>query len=183
MANVIFKSGTRAKYDALAKKDNNTLYWLTDTQQLFRGSTLYGTGAEATEQVAGLMSPEDKERLDRLVASGIMELTPVDGSVAITEEDGKMLIGVAVSEVEGNALIVKDDGLFVPVPALEIKISETKANGLVAVGDGLGLELATAKSAGAMSAEDKAFIDSIPETYATVEYVDGKSANVEWGDM
>ena len=42
MANVIFKQGTRAQYDAIATKDVNTLYWLTDTQELFKGEVLYG---------------------------------------------------------------------------------------------------------------------------------------------
>ena len=48
MANVIFKQGTRAQYDAIATKDSNTLYWLSDTQELFKGDVLYGKGAEAT---------------------------------------------------------------------------------------------------------------------------------------
>ena len=48
MANVIFKQGTRAQYDAIATKDVNTLYWLTDTQELFKGEVLYGKGTEAT---------------------------------------------------------------------------------------------------------------------------------------
>lgn len=39
MANVIFKQGTRAQYDAIATKDVNTLYWLTDTQERRATST------------------------------------------------------------------------------------------------------------------------------------------------
>ena len=56
MANVIFKQGTRAQYDAIATKDSNTLYWLSDTQELFKGDVLYGKGAEATALASGLMS-------------------------------------------------------------------------------------------------------------------------------
>ena len=66
MANVIFKQGTRAQYDAIATKDVNTLYWLTDTQELFKGEVLYGKGTEATTLASGLMSAADKAKLDSL---------------------------------------------------------------------------------------------------------------------
>lgn len=67
MANVIFKLGTSAQYQALAAKDANTLYWLSDTKQLYKGDVLYGTGAEATDAAAGLLSAADKQKLDSLV--------------------------------------------------------------------------------------------------------------------
>ena len=44
MANVIFKTGTRAQYDALPVKYDNTLYWLNDTQELYKGTLLFGCG-------------------------------------------------------------------------------------------------------------------------------------------
>lgn len=64
MANVIFKQGTRAQYNAISVKDANTLYWLTDTLELFKGEVLYGKGAEATALASGLMSAADKAKLD-----------------------------------------------------------------------------------------------------------------------
>ena len=101
MANVIFKFGTRAQYDAIAVKDANALYWLTDTQELLKGEVLYGKGAEATALASGLM------------------LSAVDASVVLgTGEDGTTTIGVQVSQESGNALELKSDGLFVtPVAA------------------------------------------------------------------
>ena len=48
MANVIFKFGTRAQYDALITKDEHTLYWLSDTQELMKGGICYGKGSNAT---------------------------------------------------------------------------------------------------------------------------------------
>ena len=39
---VLFKFGTRAQYDALASKLENALYFLTDTGELYRGSTAFG---------------------------------------------------------------------------------------------------------------------------------------------
>ena len=39
--NVIFKVGTKALYNALEQKDTNTLYWLTDTKEIYKGDTLF----------------------------------------------------------------------------------------------------------------------------------------------
>lgn len=104
MANVIFRTGTRAQYDALATKDANTLYWLTDTQELFKGEALFGKGANATAQAAGLLSPEDKIKLDSITEAGIFNLIPVDASVVIADSESGKTIGVQISKDEGNAL-------------------------------------------------------------------------------
>lgn len=121
MANVIFKFGTRAQYDALITKEEHTLYWLSDTQELMKGSICYGKGSNATQQAAGLLSPEDKKKLDELSAAGVFNLAPVDASVIITDvADGKT-IGVQLSKVEGNILTIKDDGLFAKVDAVPLE--------------------------------------------------------------
>lgn len=121
MANVIFKFGTRAQYDALITKEEHTLYWLSDTQELMKGSICYGKGSNATQQAAGLLSPEDKKKLDELSAAGVFNLAPVDASVIITDvADGKT-IGVQLSKVEGNILTIKDDGLFAKVDAVPME--------------------------------------------------------------
>lgn len=118
MANVIFKQGTRAQYDAIVVKDVNTLYWLTDTQELFKGEVLYGRGTEATALASGLMSAADKAKLDSLAAGGAIGLTAVDASVILGSDENGTTIGVQVSEAEGNALELKEDGLFVPAAAV-----------------------------------------------------------------
>ena len=41
MAQVKFAYGTKARYDALAPKDMDTLYFTTDTLQMFKGTTEY----------------------------------------------------------------------------------------------------------------------------------------------
>ncbi len=117
MANVIFKQGTRAQYDAIAVKDSHTLYWLTDTLELFKGDVFYGKGAEATTLASGLMSAADKAKLDMLASGGAAGLTAVDASVILGVGEGGTTIGVQVSKEEGNALALKDDGLFVSSPA------------------------------------------------------------------
>ena len=266
--NVLFKVGTRAQFDAIVTKNEATLYWLTDTQELYKGNTLFGKGSLASETASGLLSAKDYKKLQELITTGgTVDLTPVDGTIVI--EDKK--IGVAISGQDGNALVAVEGGLFVPtvaVPEYAIERQETAddgyavsyklkktvdgassyvgdvinvpkdlvlksatlktvvevdvpyagaavgdpyihmvfndvaasdiyvpvkglvdtytagsgieivdnvvsvkiaadAHGLVAVEGGLALALATTTSDGAMSAADKAFIDSIPSTYAS----------------
>lgn len=112
MANVIFKVGSLAQYKALEKHDVNTLYWLEDVQQIYKGDVLYASGALATSVVSGLMSAEDKAKLDSL-KSGVAGLTPVDKSILLVpQENGEMGIGIGLSKAEGNILELKDDGLY-----------------------------------------------------------------------
>lgn len=115
MANVLFKFGTRAQFDAIVTKSETTLYWLTDTQELYKGNMLFGVGALATQSAAGLLSAEDKAKLDSLVnGSGLSKLVPVDSTITITDvEGGGKSIGVAISTEAGNALVKKADGLYV----------------------------------------------------------------------
>lgn len=135
MPNVIFKTGTSAQYNALAVKNSNTLYWLTDTKEIRKGEELYGVGRLATSELAGLLSPEDKAKYDALVAaaeSGISNLTSVDASVLIEKTEGGQTIRVGVSSKEENVLTVEDDGLFVPntiIPEFSIEKQSIADNG------------------------------------------------------
>lgn len=115
--NVKFYFGTQAKYDALIEKNPLALYFIEETQRLYKGDILLGTGAEASAAAAGLLSAEDYASLQALIAAGPASmLTPVDSSVVIT--DGK--IGVGISAVEGNLIKVVDDGIFAAVDTVEI---------------------------------------------------------------
>lgn len=113
MANVIFKQGTRAQYNAITAKDSNTLYWLSDTQELFKGEVLYAKGTEATTLASGLMSAADKAKLDALSAGSSAGLTAVDASVILSVGKDGTTIGVQLSKEDGNAIELKADGLFV----------------------------------------------------------------------
>lgn len=112
-SNVIFKIGTQEQYNALAVKDPNTLYWLRDVLELRKGEDLYGKGSEATALASGLMSAADKAKLDALSAGGAAGLTAVDASVVLASGEDGTTIGVQVSKDSGNALELKEDGLFV----------------------------------------------------------------------
>ena len=74
MANVLFKFGTQAEFDALTSKNENALYWLTDTQRLYRGNVLFAVGKDATIASSGLLSAEDKAKLDALVVGSITNI-------------------------------------------------------------------------------------------------------------
>jgi hypothetical protein len=111
----------KSTFDALETKDNLALYWIDETQELYKGDKLYGTGALATESVAGLLSPEDYVALKALIAGGttsvLTGLTAIDGTMNIVDTtDGGKAIGVAVAPVEGNALVAVNGGLFVQTP-------------------------------------------------------------------
>lgn len=118
MANVRFYFGTQAKYDALVEKNPIALYFIEDTQRLYKGDILMATGADASALAAGLMSSADKKKLDTLtVDGGISKLVAVDGTIVMANtEDGGKSIGVAISSKEGNILSAVEGGLFVPTP-------------------------------------------------------------------
>lgn len=283
-----FSVQLKSTFNALETKDSLALYWIVETSELYKGDQLFGTGAIATQAAAGLLSAEDKAKLDKLVAeSGKINLTAVDGTINILDTAGGKAIGVALSAVEGNALVAVDDGLFVPVaekvtvPEYEIEKQEvaedgystsyklkktvngevtyvgdtiniakdmvlqsatletvTEANvpydgavvgdpyidmafndatqshiyipvnglvdtyvagngisivdgqisvkiadnshGLVAVDGAMTMLLATSKQDGAMSKEDKAFIDSIPGVYATIDRVNATVPQIKY---
>lgn len=130
--NVLFKVGTKSQFDAIITKSETTLYWLTDTQELYKGDVLFGKGALASETASGLLSAEDYKKLQQLIVTGgTVDLTPVDGTIVIKDKK----IGVAISAEAGNILVKKDDGLYVDasgsidVPEYAIEKQETAEEG------------------------------------------------------
>lgn len=62
------------------------------------------------------------------------------------------------------------DGISVTNNTVSVKVDEANANGLAVGADGLSMAVATATSAGAMSAEDKANLDAV-------------MSSIVWGDL
>jgi hypothetical protein len=79
------------------------------------------------------MSPEDKKKLDELISGGVSGLSPVDGTIVLTDtDDGGKQIGVAIATDAGNALVAVEGGLFVPtveVPEYAIEKQTTADDG------------------------------------------------------
>lgn len=135
-----FFTDDRKKYEALVKKDPLALYFIEDVNgyhALYKGDNLIAVGSNATTMAAGLMSSEDKKKLDSLSSGqGASEFVPVDGTIVITDgEDGKKNIGVGISSSEGNTLTKVDGALFVPktsVPEYSIEKQEVSEEGFIA---------------------------------------------------
>lgn len=59
MAQVKFLFGTLDQYNALISKDENSLYFITDTYQLYKGSNLYTKSYEVAANVSSVGSPKE----------------------------------------------------------------------------------------------------------------------------
>ena len=71
------------------------------------------------------------------------------------------------------------DGIEIVDNTISVKIAP-ESHGLVAVDGALSLVVASAENDGAMSKEDKVFIDSIPEVYASKEFVNKTAEQVKY---
>ena len=122
------------------------------------------------------------QRIEEIAASGnTTTLTPVDGSLIIKDNT----IDIGISTEPGNALTKKGDGLYVGTSTsgnyaaglgltlvdgtFSVRLAEN-THGLVAVDGALSISLATKDSDGAMSKEDKAFLDELRELNISSEY-------------
>ena len=111
-----------------------------------------------------------------------MNLVPVDGSLIIKDNT----IDVGISAEPGNALVKKADGLYVGTSisgnyaaglglqmvdsTFSIKLAND-TSGLRFVDGALDIALATKDSDGAMSKEDKAFLDELRDSSSSNGYV------------
>lgn len=121
------------------------------------------------------------------IEGSTISLTPVDGSLIIKDNT----IDIGISAEPGNALTKKADGLYVGTSTsgnyaaglglqmvdgtFSVKLA-SDTHGLTAVDGALTINIATADSDGAMSKEDKVFLDALKElnisaTYATKDEV------------
>lgn len=128
----------KSTFLALESKDPLALYWIVETSELFKGDQLFGTGALVSDKAAGLLSPEDYIKLQKLITSGgsLSNLTAIDGTISIFDAvDGGKSIGVAIAPDATNALKAVDGGLFVPtvvVPEYSIEKQTVAEEGFAA---------------------------------------------------
>jgi hypothetical protein len=170
-----------------------TIYAPAEDVSAIPESEIYNT----VTTVGAVRDIEDKiyKRIEEVASSGATaNLTPVDGSLII--KDGTIDIGV--STAPGNALTKKADGLYVGASTsgnyaaglgltlvdgtFSVKLTE-ESHGLTAIDGALTINLATKDSDGAMSKEDKAFLDALKELnisseYATKDEVQGVKESV-----
>ena len=129
-----FAVDLKSTFEALTTKDEFALYWIIETQELYKGDVLFGVGAEATTNMAGLMSAEDKRRLDELASIeggvhflGVSSTNPKDGAITI---DGEIVVPVAgdiiiygtkeyICDKNGNFVELGDESLYLTIAQAE----------------------------------------------------------------
>ena len=99
MALVKFMTGSSANFQALAQKDNDTLYFLNDTKQIYKGSELYSKAFEVvsvlpTTGVTGVLYVETSTK----------KLHTWNGSAFVEALDAFVTIDGAVAEGGANAV-------------------------------------------------------------------------------
>jgi hypothetical protein len=122
----LFEIGTKAQFNTLKTKDENMLYWLTDSQELYKGSTRYAVGKLATEDTEGLMSAEDKQLLnmmrEMIATANANGATIATASVGVGEGATFAAYASPVEALEG--------------PAIPAVMDMAEFNGVIAAYDG-----------------------------------------------
>ena len=84
-----FFTDDKSKYDALVQKDSLALYFIEDTKTgykaLYKGNNLIADGSDATSTVAGLMSVDDKKKLDTIDISELVTKSELESKGYLTE--------------------------------------------------------------------------------------------------
>ena len=133
MANVKFCTVTlKQTFLDLAQKDIYTLYYIEETQELYKGSKLFGTGRDASYLASGLLSAEDYTKLQNLISDiGLENASP--GQIPYMGVNGAV-VWSNVALRRDNYFNYKAD--FVPQNG-EICLVDTARDGLrVVCGDG-----------------------------------------------
>jgi hypothetical protein len=130
---------TRADLPECSCAADGIVYFIAETKSGFMVSpdrtewlqTIYAPVTDAytipeeemytTVTTVGAVRDIEKKIYDRIedVAAngGVSNLVPVDGTISITDTaDGGKAIGVAISKLDGNALVAVSDGLFIKAP-------------------------------------------------------------------
>ena len=131
-----FAVDLKSTFTAITNKDEFALYWILETQELYKGNLLFAVGKEATVASAGLMSAEDKKKLDTLAGItgavhflGKSETDPLSGVVTINGEVIEAKAGDIVL-YNSKEYICDMNGNFVELGDESIYLTEEKANEL-----------------------------------------------------
>ena len=127
---------TRAKFNALVVKDPLAIYWIAETQELFKGNVLYGTGAMASEKAAGLLSAEDYAEFKKLIADiGLQNAAP--GQIPTMSSGGNLVWNNIALRRDNDYNYKKIEDTFVPING-EVCLVDVAGYGLKAkVGNGV----------------------------------------------
>lgn len=137
MANVKFYTvDLKQKFLDLAQKDSFALYWINETQELYKGSQLFGTGQTASEKAAGLLSAGDYAELQKLI-SGVALQDAAPGQIPFMGIDGKFSWSNIALRRDNDYNYKKIENTFVPING-EVCLIDVAGYGLRAkVGNGI----------------------------------------------
>lgn len=83
-----FFTNDRSKYEAFPQKDPLALYFIEEPdgyRALYKGANLIAVGSDATSTVAGLMSADDKKKLDLIDVSNLVTKSELEAKGYLTE--------------------------------------------------------------------------------------------------
>lgn len=104
MSKVLYRQGTKATYLGLLEKDQNALYFCTDTRELFRGASLYSDGIRFVESYSVLP-------MFISAADGVLYFCKDSGCGYVLNDTRDDWIPV-VHGVDNKTIIVGNDGLL-----------------------------------------------------------------------
>lgn len=131
MANVNFGYGTKSNYDKLATKDANTLYFITDTRQIFKGTDEYTKSCKmvsslpASGQIQGLLyirmtdytfhiwNGTEYVKLNRPVVTEIPSANPTDDDLPTTKAVADY-VNAKIAASEGKEGVFVTDVTYAP---------------------------------------------------------------------
>lgn len=100
-----FITGLQSKYDALTSKDEDAIYYISDTQRIYKGNTLYASGIKDI-RVNG-ESVKTEEIVDISVPTKTSELQNDSGYIMAGDAPPEVYIGS--EEPQGNEVIWIDN--------------------------------------------------------------------------
>lgn len=131
-----FKVKLKKTFVDLKNKNPLALYWIEETQELFCGNVLYGTGMAASEKAAGLLSAEDYVEFKKLIADiGLQSAAP--GQIPSMGASGKLVWNNIALRRDNDYNYKKIENSFIPING-EVCLVDVAGYGLKAkVGNGI----------------------------------------------
>lgn len=141
-----FFTDDKSKYDALTQKDSLALYFIEDAETgykaLYKGANLIAVGSDATSAVSGLMSANDKKKLDAIDISELVTKSELESKGYLTEHQSledyakKTEVPTKVSELSNDKHYLTDTEVTSEILELTDKyLDEDAVNAIAATGD------------------------------------------------
>lgn len=145
MARVLFKYGSYASYSA-AVKDENTIYFVSDKQQIYKGSTLFADVTESTIRFT------DEVPNPNVANTGILYVVSNAAGVSIYTKSGEEMVCIGGGTIKDGA--ITDLGAFDEALIIKKGTELTDSDEVIATSGAVKEAIATA-----VEGLDEAFVD------------------------